>query len=119
MVTEATSSGTVAAWVAWFSAVLLALLGVNYYALLGAFAGVLFTISTVRPGPLWRMVPAVAITTFVAAALGQGLAESADMGPRSALIAVCVVIGAGGQVIVQAAIAAVVARLEKLGGGSK
>lgn len=113
---EATSTTTVASWAAYLSAVTLALLGVDYYALLGAFGGVLFMLSSVRPTGRCRVVLTVSVTTFVAAALGQGLAAAFGLTGRAIVIAISVVVGAGGQVIVQAAVAAIVARLQKLGG---
>ena len=94
----AASTTTVAAWAAWVSSVVLALLGVDYYALIGAFGGVLFTVSAVKATSWIRLVSAVAITTFVAAVLGQGIAEWAGLGNRKVVLALCLVLGGIGQV---------------------
>jgi hypothetical protein len=111
--TEPTS---LAAWVAGLSAAILALFGVDYYALFGALLGVLFTVSSLKATTRLQLLATVALTTLVAAVLGQGIAAAADIKTRAIVIAISLVVGAGGQVIVQACIAALVAKIQKAGG---
>lgn len=115
---EAASSSTAGAgWMAGVTAATLALLGVDYYALIGALGGVLFTLSSVREASSRaRVLVTVAVTTFAAAVLGQGMAHVAGMESRPMLSVLSLICGAGGQVVVQAAVAALVARIQKLGG---
>jgi hypothetical protein len=110
------TSFTAAAWAAWISAATLALLGVDYYALLGAFGGVLFTVAHQPSVKGLRLVVAVTIATFTSAVFGQGVAELASLKARAAIMIFSLVTGAGCQFIVRAAIDAAVARINALGG---
>lgn len=113
----ATSSTAGAAWMAGITAATLAFLGVDYYALIGALGGVLFTLSSVREASSrMRVLATVAVTTFAAAVIGQGAAHVAGLTARPAVILLSLLCGAGGQVVVQAAVAALVTRIQKLGG---
>lgn len=100
MIPEPTTS-VAATWVAWLSAVMLAFLGVDYYALIGAFGGVLFTVSAVKATTWPRLVATVAITTFAAAVLGQGMAEWLGMTNRKMVLGLCLAFGGVGQIGLQ------------------
>jgi hypothetical protein len=114
--TEPSSPVLAPAGAAWVTAVVLSYLGVDYYALLGAFGGVLLTLGNQRAVPLLRAVGTVAITCFAGGVLGQGLASLLHLDSRPALMLFSLLFGGAGQVGVQAAIDALLARVKSLGG---
>lgn len=116
--TEPSSPVLAPAGAAWLAAVVLTYLGVDYFALLGAFGGVLFTLGSLRAVGLVRVIGTVALTSFVAGVLGQGVADVLHMTSRPALMVFSLLFGAGGQVLVQAAIGALLERIKGLGGAN-
>lgn len=86
-----------AAAVATVSAAVLAVLGIDYYALVGAFVGALLGVSAMRTTGLLPMLLTLAITTLAAAAIGQGFAEVIGSTKRPVLMLCCLVLGAVGQ----------------------
>lgn len=116
--TEPSSPLVGAAWAAWLTSVVLALTGVDYYALLGAFGGVLLMLGSLRAQTVGtvRIVLTVAITSLTAGVMGQGLADLLHLNTRPVLMLFSLLFGAAGQIGVQTAVEALLARVKKLGG---
>jgi hypothetical protein len=115
------SSPTLAAagGAAWITTVILTYLGVDYYALLGAWLGVLVTLGGQSSVGLVRTIVTVAITSLGAGVVGQGLADILSMHSRPVVMFLSLLAGAGFQVIVQAAVEALVARIKRVGEGGQ
>ncbi len=96
------------------SAALLALLGVDYYALLWGIIGAIFSLSYLPPMGKRAAVATVVISSMIGAAFGTALAEKT--GSRSLLIVLALVAAAGAQPIMAAAVRALVRRVARLGG---
>lgn len=117
--TDPTTSAAAAGIAASISGVTLALIGVEWYALLWSFVGALLAMGEAASMGRLRAIVYVALTTLVGAALGHGLVAVLDLHSRAILILFSLAGGAGAQRIVSAAIKAVETRLGKLGEGSK
>lgn len=109
-----TETSSLAVAVASVSAAVLALLGVDYYALLwgviGAVISALWGESLGRTGAIVTVIT----SSFVGAGFGTAIAEQS--GSRSWLIVAALVCAAGARPIVATAVQVVVARLKKLAG---
>ena len=107
----------VAAVITAISAVTLALFGVDYYALLYALVGALLGLLSIKdPMSRVRAVFYVLLNTVVGAALGSALADAMGAKTQVLLSGICVVSGAGAQLLVARAIAALGARIDSFGG---
>lgn len=97
-------------------------LEVPIVALVFGLAGGLVALSWLPPMPPLRRVYSVVASTVTAGAIGPLFAahiHSASVSPTVEMIAVSFLTGAGFQVILQTAIAAVVARIKQLGGDNR
>lgn len=107
----------VALYVSSFSAMLLALFGVDYYSLfwagIGATGALLYAVPTKRG----RAAISVVVSSFLGAALGTALAEQLG-GSRSVLIACAIVCASGPQVLITALLNRVVTEINR-GGDAK
>ena len=115
---------TISAFVAAASAFTLTLLGVEYHALVWAMAGALAALAMApaqqqqaTPRTRLRAVAFVVFSTLAGAAISGGLVVLVP-GGKPALILLALVTGYGAQAVLEAALRAVLARLEKLGGAS-
>lgn len=102
------------------SALSLALLGVDYYAIIWGMIGALSRLAfTEEQMPAFRAAVTVGASTALAAGLAHGisgLAPTASM--RAALIFSAVVIGFGAQAIARATVEALLAKLKRFGDGA-
>lgn len=107
---------TAAAFAAAASATTLALLGVDYYALLWAFIGALAALW--QAGTMRRYVAVlfVALSTLLGAAMGSAAVLVIGTNHLPVLILACLVCGAGAQVLLGAAIKRVAELIANLGG---
>ena len=112
------------AFVAAASAFTLTLLGVEYHALVWALAGALAALSMApaqqqqaTPRTRVRAVAFVVFSTLAGAAISGGLVVLLG-GGKPMLILLALATGYGAQAVLEAALRAVLARLEKLGGAS-
>lgn len=112
--TTVTAAGVAAA----LSAITLALLGVDYYALLWGLVGAMLAMGQAAPMTRGRAIVYVVLSALAGAALGHALANFIGSVSRSVLIVGSLVGGAGAQIIIAALIRAVVTRVEKTGGGA-
>jgi hypothetical protein len=91
-----------AAFVAAVSGVTLALLGVDYYALLWALVGAMLALGQASAMPRNRAILYVLLSTLLGAALGQGAVAFAGYDQRALLILASLLGGAGAQLLVAA-----------------
>jgi hypothetical protein len=106
-----------AAYAASASAISLALIGVDYYAIVWGLLGALSMLALTAPVTRARAMVTVAASTACAAALAHFLVDMAGgEGNRSAIIAVAFVLGAGAQPVLLAMVETIVARIRAAGG---
>lgn len=118
--TTATAAAGIAAWATSFSAITLALFGVDYYALLWGFVGALFARGHAESMTKVRAALYIGLSTAVGAALGAGLhAAIADHTSRPILIVLCVACGAGAQRLLDAVVAALESKIKSVGGAKE
>lgn len=115
---EPTTSITAGSIAAALSGITLALLGVDYYALLWGLVGAVLALGQAAPMTRGRAVAYVVLSALVGAALGHALISFTGSISRPMLILGSLVGGAGAQIIIAALIKAVVTRVEKTGGGA-
>lgn len=112
--TDPAATGAVAVG-AWLSAAVLALLGVEYVALVWGIGGAVFALTLTKPesraAAIWSVV-----TSALAGAALAGLLAGLAGGGKSAVIAIAFITAAGAKPIVSRGIAAVEALFQKLGG---
>lgn len=101
-----------ATFVAAVSGVTLALLGVDYYALLWALVGAMLALGQAAAMPRGRAIVYVLMSTLIGAALGQGAVAWIGSEQRALLIIASLIGGAGAQLMVGAAIRAAVRLLD-------
>jgi len=109
----------VAALVAAASQVLLALLGVDYYAMLWAFFGslcALTQLNTKKKMGRGRAVAYILLSTIAGACLGTMFADWVESTRRTTLIFGSLIGGAGAQIFVGALVQAALNRIQTLGG---
>lgn len=109
---------SVAVFVAAASQVLLALFGVDYYAMLWAFVGSLLALSQVKKMTRSRAIVYVLLSTLVGAALGTGCVVFFEVKARAALLVTSLVGGAGSQLFVTALIQGALFRIKSTLGGA-
>lgn len=114
--TEPTTSAAAAGLAASLSGITLALLGVEYYALLWALVGALLAMSAAASMTRGRAIAYVALSTLVGAAFGHFAIAMLGAANRPLLIIFSLVGGAGAQQLVFTAIAAIASRIAKTGG---
>lgn len=107
-----------AAFVAAISQVLLALFGVDYYAMLWAFVGSLVALSRSERMTRGRAVVYVFLSTLMGAALATGAVAFFNTSARPVLIAVSLIGGAGSQLIVTTLVRGVLSRIQTTLGGA-
>ena len=107
---------TAAALAATASGITMALLGVDYYSLIWAMFGAMFALY--QTGSVGRVgsVVFVALSTLVGAAVAGGLMAMLDSKARPLMILFGLLGGFGSQAVVNAMLAALVARINKAGG---
>jgi hypothetical protein len=110
---------TTGAFVAAASQVLLALFGVDYYAMLWAFVGSLFALGQAKMMTRRRAVAYVALSTLLGAALGTVFVEWAGTTHRAYLIFGSLLGGSGSQLIVPALVAGTINRIRTTLGGAQ
>jgi hypothetical protein len=112
----ATSTGAVAI-AASLSAISIALIGVDYYAVVWGMLGALVRLAfDDKPTNTVKSAIAVAASTVAASATAHGLAEMASTpGSRGALVSSAFFIGFGAQLFLQSAVEAAAKRLQKFG----
>lgn len=104
------------AFAAAASQVLLALFGVDYYAMLWAFFGSLLALSQSQQMGRSRALVYVLLSTMAGAALGTVFIDWADSTRRGYLIFGSLVGGFGAQYIISALLQGVLNRIKSLGG---
>lgn len=110
-----TTAGSVTAAI---SVVTLALFGVDYYSLLYGLVGALVGLSQAAAMARLAAVVHIAMSTILGAAFGNAALALFGTTSRPLLIMGCLIGGAGAQLIVAAAIKAVLSRIELFGGGA-
>lgn len=110
------TSAAAAGIAASISGVTLALIGVEWYALLWSLIGALFVMGEAPSMGRARAVLYVVLTMLIGAALAHGLMAVAGLQNRAMLIGLSVVFGAGAQRVVSALIKAAEGRIGKIGG---
>ena len=111
------TGSTVAVVAIWLSSAVMALLGVEYYALVWGIVGAIFTMTMSRSESRKSAVISVICSALAGAALAGFMAGTVG-GGRPALIACAFLAAAGAKVIVSAAIRAIEARITAAGGKS-
>lgn len=99
------------------SGITLALLGVDYYSLLGGMVGALLAVSHSERMDRGKAIAYVLLSTFVGAVLGSSAVEAAEAKSRTMLVFSCIIGGAGAQAFVSAMIRMVTAKIDQMGGG--
>jgi len=112
--TDPTASGAVAIG-AWLSAAVLALLGVEYFALIWGIGGAVFSLTLTKPESRKSALVSVLTSALAGAALASMLAHLIN-GGKPALIAIAFITAAGAKPIVSRGITAVENLIAKLGG---
>lgn len=113
---EPTSAVAAAGFAASVSSVTLALLGVEYYALVWGLVGASMAMGRAS-GMTWgRAVVYATLSTLVGAATGHGALAILDSRNQTVLILFSLIGGAGAQELVARAVAAVARRIDKAGG---
>lgn len=117
------TTAAAASLAATLSASTLALLGVDYHALIWGLAGSLFALSQIdqpsgKPRTRTGAVALVVVSTLAGAALGGALASLIGEGKTHWLVASAFLVAAGGTVVVGEGVQSLVAVLRKLGGRS-
>lgn len=112
-----TETSSLAVAVASISAAVLALLGVDYYALLWGVIGAVFSLLYSDPIGRRRAIITVLVSSFVGAAVGSAIAEQS--GARSLLIVAALICAAGARPIVATGIQVVVSRVGRLAGSGE
>lgn len=102
----------VALYVSSFSATLLALFGVDYYALFWAAIGAVGALLYAAPTQRGRAAITVVVSSFLGAALGTALAEQFG-GTRSVLIVCALVCASGPQVLITSLLNRVVTEINR------
>jgi hypothetical protein len=113
--TDPTASGAVAIGGAWLSAAVMALLGIEYFALVWGIGGAVFSLTLTRPESRKAAMVSVVTSALAGAALASLLAGMAG-GGKPALIAIAFITAAGAKPIVSRGIAAVENLIARLGG---
>ncbi len=109
-----TASGAVAVG-AWLSAAVLALLGVEYFALVWGIGGAVFALTLTKPESRKAAIVSVVTSALAGAALASMLANLSG-GGKSALIAIAFITAAGAKPIVSKGIETLENVIGKLGG---
>lgn len=107
-----TGAATVAAAA---SGITLAMLGVDYYSLLGGMIGALFSTGQADKMTWWRAIASVILTTIVGAVLGTAAVELLEAKSRAVLILGSLISGAGAMGIVSSLIKVVTKRIDAIG----
>lgn len=112
-----TETSTINTAVAALSAAILALLGVDHFALIWGFVGALFSLTTAPPVGRSKALMTVALSTFIGAALGTLLADriNANAVPIVRIVA-ALVCAAGAQQLLPLAVQLISNRLKKWSG---
>lgn len=110
------TSITAASIAAALSGITLAMLGVDYYALLGGLVGAMLAMGQAAPMTRCRAVMYVVLSAVAGAIIGQGLTTLANSPARTVLVLCSLVAGAGAQALISALISAAIARIKKAGG---
>jgi len=107
-----------AAYATSASAISLAIIGVDYYAIVWGLLGALSMLALTAPVTRTRAVLTVMASTACAAAMSHFLVGliAEDKESRSAIIAVAFVLGAGAQPVLLEVIEAIVTRIRAWGG---
>ena len=105
-------STTVAIFVSSLSAMLLALLGVDYYSLLWSLVGSVGALLYSAPTSRSRAVFSVCVSMLTGAALGTALAEHLG-GSRSVLIVASVVCATGPQLLINALLTRIISTINR------
>lgn len=113
--TEPTTS-TVTAIAASLSGITLALLGVEYHALLWAFVGAMLAMANSAGQTMGWAVGRVVLSTLVGAALGSGAIAALDASKPALLIVLSLLGGAGADQLVKRALDAIGKRIDGAGG---
>lgn len=109
--TESTATGSAAA----LGSIVLALLGVSYYAVLWGLFGAIFGLVLTPVESRWSALFSVLFSALLGAALGDALSSWAG-GGQKATIALSAICGAGAKAVVSAAIFALSTRIKGMGG---
>jgi urea transporter len=107
-----TTAASVAAAV---SGITMALLGVDYHAVLYGFVGALIAVSQSQHTSRWRAVVSVVLSTVTGAVLGTAVVQALGLEGRASLLLGCIVGGAGAQALVLGLVRAAGSRIERLG----
>lgn len=110
------TSMTAASVAATLSGITLAMLGVDYYALLGGLVGAMLAMGQAAPMTRARAVLYVVLSAIAGAMLGHGAVTLAGNTARPMLIICSLVAGAGAQALIAALIGAAIERIKKAGG---
>lgn len=109
---------TAAATVAAISQFLLALFGVDYYAMLWAFVGSLFALSQVKKMSRGRALAYILLSTIAGAALGTVFVDWMETQRRAYLILGSLIGGAGAQLFISALVQGALNRIKTTLGGA-
>src|SRR5574341_1527668 len=112
-------SSLAATGVSAVSQILLTLFGVDYYAMIWAFVGSILALTHVKKMTRGRALIYVALSTLIGAAFGSVAVAFMGTGNRAFLIGASVIGGTGSQLIVAAALQAVLNRIKVLGGANE
>lgn len=115
---EPTSTATASALAASISGLTLALLGVDYYALMWALVGALVAVTQAASMGRQRAFLFVVLSTMAGAALGGGVHDLMGGSGRPVLVLASLVGGFGAQALLGRAVAAVMRRIDRDVGGS-
>lgn len=112
------TANAAAAYAASVSAISLAIIGVDYYAIVWGLLGALSMLALTAPVTRTRAVFTVMASTACAAAMSHFLVGlvAEDEGSRSAVIAVAFVLGAGAQPLLLEMVESIVMRIRTWGG---
>jgi urea transporter len=107
-----TTAASVAAAV---SGITMALLGVDYHAVLYGFVGALIAVSQSQHTSRWRAVVSVVLSTVTGAVLGTAVVHALGLDGRASVLLGCIVGGAGAQALVLGLVRAAESRVSRMG----
>lgn len=116
--TAVAATSSAAAISAALSATTLALIGVEYFALLWGLIGALLAMGGAASMTRFRAIVYVALSTLVGAAIGHGVLAFMDSTSRPALILGSLIGGYGAQELIKRAMDAITKRIDKTIGGA-
>lgn len=106
---------TAASMAAAASGITMALLGVNHHSLLYGFVGALIAMSHTKYASRWRAIVGVVLSTVAGAALGSAAVQAFGLHGNAAVLAGCLVGGAGAQALVIGLVRLAETHVERLG----